>query len=95
MRKMSIAVILAVLAAGPALASDKTDVMAPVHQFVDGFNKNDVKTAEASITIYDPSHQGRAPVWSPDGNYMAFESDRAGGYAVFLAKVKTGTTRRN
>jgi Tol biopolymer transport system component len=45
----------------------------------------------ASITIYDPSHQGRAPVWSPDGNYVAFESDRAGGYAIFLANVATGS----
>lgn len=46
---------------------------------------------EASIAIYDPAHQGRAPVWSPDGNYVAFESDRAGGYAIFLANVAQGT----
>jgi len=45
----------------------------------------------ASIRIYDPTHQGRSPVWSPDGNYVAFESDRAGGYAVFLADVTAGT----
>ncbi|HUA16005.1 MAG TPA: hypothetical protein VMG31_11965 [Verrucomicrobiae bacterium] len=47
--------------------------------------------SDASIKIYDPSHQGRAPVWSPDGNYVAFESDRAGGYAIFLANVTAGT----
>ena len=41
----------------------------------------------ASIATYDPLHQGRAPYWSPDGNYMVFESDRAGGYALFLANV--------
>jgi len=46
---------------------------------------------DASITIFDPAHQGRAPVWSPDGNYVAFESDRAGGYAIFLANVAAGT----
>ena len=45
----------------------------------------------ASISIFDASHQGRAPVWSPDGNYVAFESDRAGGYAIFLANVAAGT----
>jgi WD40-like Beta Propeller Repeat len=45
----------------------------------------------ASITIFDQSHQGRASVWSPDGNYVAFESNRAGGYAIFLANVAAGT----
>jgi hypothetical protein len=47
--------------------------------------------SNANISIYDPSHQGRAPVWSPDGSYVAFESDRAGGYAIFLANVTAGT----
>jgi len=37
-----------VLAAGSARASDKTDVMAPVNQFIDGFNKGDVKAALAT-----------------------------------------------
>ena len=35
-------------AAGSALASEQTAVMATVHQFVDGFNKGDVKTAVAA-----------------------------------------------
>ena len=47
--------------------------------------------SDASITTFQPGHQGRASVWSPDGNYIAFESDRAGGYAVFLANVAAGT----
>ncbi|MFO1323624.1 MAG: hypothetical protein U1F15_06130 [Burkholderiales bacterium] len=41
----------------------------------------------ASITTYDPAHQGRASYWSPDGRYVVFESNRAGGYALFLADV--------
>jgi len=36
------------LASSPAAASDKTDAMAPVHQFIDGFNKGDVKSALAA-----------------------------------------------
>ncbi len=39
---------------------------------------------EASVTTYDPRYQGRAPWWSPDGRYVVFESDRNGGYAIFL-----------
>ena len=49
MHKTFIAVAIAVMAAGPAFAaSEKADVMAPVKQFVDGFNKGDVKSALAT-----------------------------------------------
>jgi len=37
-----------VLAAGAAVASDNADVMKPVHQFIDGFNKGDAKSALAA-----------------------------------------------
>lgn len=47
--------------------------------------------AGASISAYDAPYQGRAPVWSPDGNYLVFESDRNGGYAIFLANVAAGS----
>lgn len=39
MRTILIALALAALAAGPVAASDKTDVMAVLYQFVGGFNK--------------------------------------------------------
>ena len=48
MRTMLFAFVVAALVAAPAAASDKTDVMVPVHQFVDGFNKGDVKSALAA-----------------------------------------------
>lgn len=47
--------------------------------------------AAASIATFTPSCQGRAPYWSPDGNYVVFESSRAGGYAIFIANVAKGT----
>src|SRR5262245_61096011 len=48
MYKILIALALIVLAARPSIADEKTDAMMPVHQFIDGFNKGDVKTALAA-----------------------------------------------
>ena len=48
MRKILFAAIIAALPAGPAFASDQSDVMATLHQFIDGFNKGDVKSALAT-----------------------------------------------
>jgi hypothetical protein len=54
MRRLAFALTLAVLAAGQASAlaqtpaSARADVLAPIHQFVDGFNKGDTKTALAA-----------------------------------------------
>ena len=48
MQKTFIVLALAALIAAPASASDKTDVMASVQRFVDGFNKGDTKTAAAA-----------------------------------------------
>jgi hypothetical protein len=38
----------------------------------------------ASTSAFDPHHQGRAPAWSPDARWVVFESNRLGGYALFL-----------
>jgi len=66
--KLVIAVAIAVVVgAGPVVASQEADVMAPVHQFVDGFNKNDIKMAQAACAdqtfIIDdfPPHEWRGP----------------------------------
>lgn len=48
MHKFLIAVAVAVLAAGSAAASEASDVMAAVNQFVDAFNKGDATTAAAA-----------------------------------------------
>ena len=45
MHKLLITLALAVLAAGPCAADEKTDVMMPIHQFVEAFNKGDSKMA--------------------------------------------------
>ncbi len=66
MRTLSVAVALLVFASQlPAAASDETDVMVPIHQFVDGFNKGDAKTAlaacdeQTSIIDEFPPHEWR------------------------------------
>lgn len=43
MHKLFVALAVALIAAVPAGASEKTDVMAAVNQFVEGFNKGDMK----------------------------------------------------
>jgi len=45
MPKVVIAVAIAVVGAGRMVASQEAEVMAPVRQFVDGFNKSDIKMA--------------------------------------------------
>ena len=47
MGKLAFALVVA-LTAGTAQATDKTDVMATLQQFIDGFNKGDVKSALAT-----------------------------------------------
>jgi ketosteroid isomerase-like protein len=76
MQRLAAAIALAVLVAGPAVASEKTDVMAPVHQFIDGFNKGDIKTAlaacadQTSIIDEIPPHEwhgaGACSNWAND-----------------------------
>jgi ketosteroid isomerase-like protein len=52
MRKLilTIGLVLLMPAAMMAVASDKTDAMVPVHQFVDGFSRGDLKAAVGACT---------------------------------------------
>lgn len=76
MKGILIAFAMAAAAAGPSLASEQSDVMVPVHQFVDSFNKGDTKTAAAACadqtSIIDefPPHEwhgaGACSTWMSD-----------------------------
>src|SRR6478736_7165814 len=48
MHKVFAVLTVVVLAAGASAASQESDVMVSVHQFVDGFNKGDTKSASAA-----------------------------------------------
>jgi hypothetical protein len=48
MRKILLALALPVLTTGQAIASERTDAMAPVHQLIEGFNKGDMQSAIAA-----------------------------------------------
>ena len=42
----------------------------------------------SAFIIDDRPMQGRAPWWSPDGQYLVFESNRSGiGYALYVARI--------
>jgi len=97
MHKLSFALALAMSLSAPAFASDQADVMATIHQFVDGFNKGDVKSAlaacaeETSIIDEFPPHEwhgaGACAKWADD--YVAnAKKDGITDGAVTLHKPK-------
>lgn len=45
MRKLILLIAIALAASSPAFASEETNVVATVHQFLDSFNQGDTKTA--------------------------------------------------
>jgi hypothetical protein len=48
MHKLIVTLALSALVAGPAAATDQSDVLSVVHQWVVGFNKGDMKSMEAT-----------------------------------------------
>ena len=97
MQKASLVLALSILAAAPAAAEDKTDVMTTVHQFIDGFNKGDVKTAvaacadQASIIDEFPPYEwhgaGACSQWAADFDADAKKNGITPG-AVTLGKTR-------
>jgi ketosteroid isomerase-like protein len=72
--------LILVIAAGSAAASEQTAVMASVHQFIDGFNKGDAKTAlaacasPASIIDDVTPHQWQGPTACADWSH-SYDAD--------------------
>jgi hypothetical protein len=97
MHKIFIALAVAALASGPSATSEKTDVMVPVHQFVDGFNKGDTKMAlaacadQTSIIDEFPPHEwhgaGACSTWMNDFDTDARKNGITDG-SVTLSKPR-------
>src|SRR2546426_7908357 len=92
MRTIIIAFAVA-LAGAPAAASEKTDVMAPVHQFIDGLNKGDTKgalaacAAQSSIIDEFPPYEWQGATACADwaNDFEAF--NKKGGITEPIAKL--------
>ncbi len=89
--------IAVLLTAGPTVASEKTDVLAAVHQFIDGFNKGDAKSALAACAapafIIDefPPYAWQGPTacsdWATDFDANS-KKDKISDPVVALGKPK-------
>lgn len=96
-QRMLLALALTALSAAPAFASDKEDVMKVMHQFTDGLNKGDIKTAvaacadQASIIDEFPPHEwhgaGACAKWAEDFDADAKKNDITDG-VVTLGKAR-------
>lgn len=85
MKQLTAVIAMAVLACGAASASDKTDAMAVVHQWVDAFNQGDGKTgasfcADGALIIDDFAPH----VWQGSGACAHWYKD----YEAFAAKAQ-------
>jgi hypothetical protein len=97
MHKTFIALAVALIGAGTVVASQETDVLVPVRQFVDGFNQSDLRTAQSacadrSIIIDDfPPHAwagaGAVAKWLHDYDRYAKRNGITDGF-VTLGKPR-------
>jgi ketosteroid isomerase-like protein len=97
MNKWLFASAFALLFAGQAIASDKEDVLAVVHRWVDGFNKGDTRSAlaqcadEAAIIDSLPPHEwhgaGACNAWFNDYGVWAKQNDAVFDHST-IGKVR-------
>ena len=94
MRKLALALAAAFLIAGPVAADDKKDVMVPINQFVDAFNKGDAAATaacadETSIIDEFPPYEwhgsGACLKWMNDYDADAKKNGIADGFVTLGA----------
>lgn len=92
MPKVLVVLAAVILAAAPNALAQQKDVMAPVHQFVDGFNKGDTKSAlaacadQTSIIDEFPPHEwhgaGACAKWADDYDANAKKDGITNGMVI-------------
>lgn len=97
MHKIFIALTVAFLAAAPTFASEKTDVIATVRQFMDSFNKGDIDSAVATcadqtsiideFSPYEWHGAGACSNWANDYDAFAKKNGMTNGI-VTLGKPR-------
>jgi ketosteroid isomerase-like protein len=102
MWKILIAFVAVALVSAPAAASEKTDAMATVRQFVQAFNKGDAKTAvaacadETSIIDEFPPHEwhgaGACSKWMNDYDADARKNGITAGSVTLGAPLHVDVT---
>jgi hypothetical protein len=76
MRALFITLAVSAFVTGPAAATDKTDVMSVVHQWVDSFNKGDMKSMGATCADQTSIIDDFAPhEWHGAGACTKWSSD--------------------
>jgi len=102
MLRLLIALALAVVVARPVVASEEGDVMAPVRQFIDGFNKSDINLAQAACAdqtfIIDdfPPHEwrgsGATSKWFRDLTRMGKKNGMSEAFVTLLKPRQVNVT---
>jgi SnoaL-like protein len=102
MLRLLIALALAVVVARPVVASEEGDVMAPVRQFIDGFNKSDINMAQAACAdqtfIIDdfPPHEwrgsGATSKWFRDLTRMGKKNGMSEAFVTLLKPRQVNVT---
>jgi ketosteroid isomerase-like protein len=100
MKKALLAALASVLLSSASMAAAQGDVTAPIHQFIDGFNSGDVKSAYAAyatgdITIIDEFAPHRwvgphaAQDWAADYDKHAAATGVSDGVVKYGAPTRT------
>ena len=75
----------------PAISPDGTTI---VFSYKDDIYKVPATGGTAVALTTNPAYDFN-PIWSPDGKYVAFASDRYGNFDIFIVPIEGGNPQRS